>query len=978
VPSDDVAQYSAHLQSVGSALPVATALISSAGGELLYANPEFCSLTGHLNEHGQVAAELFGDPGAFAELVGEAGRGEAVRSVTMELNAGQDDCWVDVSLSRVAELGDDGAVTLALNDVTEKHALESQVVEMARFPDMNPGPVLRLDRSGRILGTNLATRTLFDDGDLDGRSWWDICPGFDEARWKEIVADEAERSVEVEMGDRCLVFAHVADPLSDTLFAFGADITPVRDANRLVAEQAEELSEVARFPNMNPGPVLQLDRGGRVLLANRAAHDLFGDELEERRWSTLCPDFDDWFWQDVLRSDDFMTLERQVGGRNFIFTHRCDELSHRVFVYGADVTEQRQADELTRLLLASTGEGIYGVDLDGICTFANPACLKMLGYSDASDLLGREMHDLVHHTRPDGTHYPREECRIYLALSEEKGVHTDDEVLWRKDGSSFAAEYWSYPMIMDGGLVGSVLTFLDITERRAFEEELAQAKNAAEAASDAKSQFMANMSHELRTPMNAIIGYSEMLMEDAEDEGDEESVADLAKINAAGRHLLELINAVLDLSKIEAGGMELHLEEFDVAGMISDVAIVTEPLLAKNDNALELVLSESLGAMRSDVTKIRQSLLNLLSNAAKFSSDGSIIMSAARDERDGEEWIVMAVKDSGTGIPADKLDHVFEEFAQASSTIARDFGGTGLGLPLTRRICRLLGGDVILESELGVGSTFTIELPAAGPADDGGDAISAAAPLVAESGAAGAIDVLVIDDDAHARELLIRGLEREGYSVATAGEGSTGIELARTLKPALITLDIIMPGMDGWAVLSALKADPETSDIPVTMLSIAPDHERGLLLGAVESLTKPIDRDVLYGIVKKHVVQGDFRVLIVDDEEASRSLIRRYGEAAGWLCEEAENGQVALEAIDRRPPDLVLLDLMMPVMDGFTLLDELRADPEKSGIPIVVLTAKTLTADDRARLQGNVERVIEKGGRTADEVIDHLRDVLNA
>ena len=950
------------------------------GTELLYGNGEFCDLMGleRVADAETRLADLVADGEAVAKLLEEAAD-HPVRDVTIRLvGGGADDRWAQLSTAVGTDLAGSNAVTVTLRDVTRHRRVEQQVADMARFPDMNPGPVLRFDGAGSILMANAASLRLFGDTDLVGKSWLEICPGMDESLWAELSGPGGERSIEVDIEDRCFVFAHVTDSSGGFHFAFGADITEMRVANKLVAEQAEQLAEVARFPDMNPGPVLQVSEDTTIRLANRAALTLFGDELDGRLWSDVCPDFDEAIWQAALETEDFVSLERHVGDRQFIFIHRCDHQSRLVFVYGADVTEQRRADELIRLLLASTGEGIYGVDREGRCTFANPAAVSILGYDSDADLLGQVMHDLVHHTRADGEPYPQEECRIYLALREREGLHTDDEVMWRRDGSSFPVEYWSFPMELNGELVGSVLTFVDITERRRVQQELADAKGAAEAASEAKSQFMANMSHELRTPMNAIIGYSEMLIEDAEDAGDEATVEDLEKINASGKHLLELINAVLDLSKIEAGGMDLHIESFDVATMISDVAVVTQPLVEKNGNTLVPELGDGLGEMQSDVTKIRQSLLNLLSNAAKFSDDDEIVLRATREQRNGEAWVMFAVEDHGTGIAEDKLDHVFEEFAQASSTIARDYGGTGLGLPLTRRICRLLGGDVVLESELGVGSTFTIELPAIAPEEATEPAEAAATAAPGKPADSERPDVLVIDDDAHARELLVRGLEREGYAVVTASNGPTGLELARELQPALITLDIIMPTMDGWAVLTALKDDPATADIPVAMLSIAPDAELGLLLGAVESMTKPIDRDDLYGLVKKYVIPGVFHVLIVDDDQDSRTIVRRYGEAAGWECEEAENGAVALEAVDARRPDLILLDLMMPVLDGFEVLEALRAHPEHRDIPVVVLTAKVLTEEDRARLHGDVERIIEKSQHGTDEVIAYLNSVLSA
>jgi PAS domain S-box-containing protein len=941
---------------------------------VLYANRALAELLGLETVVGRSTTEFFEDAAGFDGALRDVSHNdlqEAGLTLTTALGPPRS---VQVSLRRVAGVRKPGAVVMALHDLTEQIELSARVAEMARFPDMNPGPVLRFDQAGHVILANQAARSVFHGDKLVGRSWIDVCSEMDDQRWQELLA-QGEVSVEVLIGPKSFVFAHVVDVETGAVFAFGSDVTSIRETDRLLDEQSEQLAEFARLPDMNPGPVFKLDADSTILLANRAALDLFGADLVGRRWLDTCPDFSASDWDEVRESGGFVAVERAIGDGLFIFFHRCDHESQRVFVYGADVTAQRRADDLVRLLLASTGEGIYGLDADGRCTFANPAALSVLGYSTGDELLGKNMHDLVHHTRADGRPYPREECTVFTALSDGQGVHLDDEVMWRKDGSSFPVEFWSYPMESNGELVGSVLTFVDITQRRRAQDELAQAKQEAEAASEAKSQFLANMSHELRTPMNAIIGYSEMLIEDAELDGNEETVADLSKINSAGQHLLELINNVLDLSKIEAGGMDLHVEHFHVEELVRDITTLTQPLVERNSNRLEIELGEDLGQMQSDVTKIRQAVMNLISNAAKFTENGVVTLRADREHREGTDWISLAVSDTGTGIPDDKLDHVFEEFAQASSTIARDYGGTGLGLPLTRRFSLLLGGDVHLESELGVGSTFTIELPAVVSDVHGQLPGHEGLGRDSDSGSPGG-DILVIDDDARARELLLRGLEREGYSVTTAADGATGLELARKLKPALITLDIIMPTMDGWAVLTALKADPETRDIPVAMVSIAPDNDLGIILGAVESLQKPIDRDALYSLVRRYVVSEGSRVLIVDDDETSRELTRRYGEAAGWKCDEAENGAIALERIAERRPDLILLDLMMPVMNGFEMLDELRSRPEYRSIPILVLTAKALTEEDRKKLNGNVERVIEKGRHSTEDVLAYVRNVL--
>ncbi len=510
---------------------------------------------------------------------------------------------------------------------------------------------------------------------------------------------------------------------------------------------------------------------------------------------------------------------------------------------------------------------------------------------------------------------------------------------------------------------------------------LGEAREAAEAASTAKSTFLANMSHELRTPMNAIIGYSEMLMEDAEDEGDEAAAADLKKIQSAGKHLLALINDVLDLSKIEAGRMEVVLEDFEIRAVIDDIVATSETLVKKNDNRLRVEVDPSLGSMRADLTKVRQALLNLLSNAAKFTREGEIALVVAQETRDGVPWVRMAVSDTGIGIPPEKHDRVFEEFSQADDETTRDYGGTGLGLPISRRFCRMMGGDITLESRAGEGSTFTILLPIQVMPEAEPPAVAeVAAPeaaLPSRPGEPGT--VLVIDDDPNALDLLGRTLQSTGHRVVTASDGQEALRLARTLQPVAITLDVVMPGMDGWEVLRELKLDPETRDIPVVMVTMTDDRETGYALGATEFLTKPIERDRLVQLLERYAAADSQRcALVVDDQPENREMLRRTLEKERWQVSEAENGRVALDRVAERRPSLILLDLMMPVMDGFEFVMELRKVEAWREIPIIVVTARDLTEEDRSRLSGEVAGLIQKGGMDRESLLAQLRAQLSA
>jgi signal transduction histidine kinase/DNA-binding response OmpR family regulator len=502
-------------------------------------------------------------------------------------------------------------------------------------------------------------------------------------------------------------------------------------------------------------------------------------------------------------------------------------------------------------------------------------------------------------------------------------------------------------------------------------------KAAAETANQTKSIFLANMSHELRTPLNAIIGYSEMLIEESEDSGETAHVPDVTKILAAGKHLLELINAVLDLSKIEADRMELCLENFSVAGLVDDVVSVLRPQLEKNGNKFQVAIDPAVtgtgesGVMRADQTKVRQSLFNLLSNAGKFTSNGTVSLDvrALPGQR-----IAFAVADTGVGIRPDQMAKLFEPFVQADSSISRKYGGTGLGLVISRRFARMMGGDITVSSEEGKGSVFLMNLPQWIDTAVGAEA----AVATSSSGtAASAGTVLVIDDENSVHDILRRTLDRYGFRTESASNGKEGLRMARKIRPQAITLDVMMPGMDGWAVLTALKADPELADIPVIMLTVVDNRNAGYALGAADYLTKPIDRDRLAAVLLRYRDNATTTALVVEDDSAAREVMRRLLESEGWRVLEACNGHEALDQMAKGPPGIVLLDLMMPEMNGFEFLAEMDARLEWKSIPVIVVTAKDLTADDRARLNGRVSRVVQKGTYQRDEFLEYVSRLVN-
>jgi signal transduction histidine kinase/CheY-like chemotaxis protein len=414
----------------------------------------------------------------------------------------------------------------------------------------------------------------------------------------------------------------------------------------------------------------------------------------------------------------------------------------------------------------------------------------------------------------------------------------------------------------------------EIFHRKQTQEELLNAKHAAEEANRAKSTFLANMSHELRTPLNAIIGYSEMLEEETRDSGKIENVQDLRKIQASGKHLLSLINDVLDLSKIEAGKMVLHLETFEVSQVIEEMVTTLQPAAAKNGNSIHVHLADNVNMMRADITKVRQILFNLLSNACKFTDHGTVSVNVEQIKTEDRDWIQFQVHDTGIGISAKQKENLFQEFAQADASIARKYGGTGLGLAITHRFVQLMKGCIWVESETGQGAVFTVRLPAQVVAETTESAqpeSSGRVPVASSETKTGLETILVIDDDPSVRDLMSRFLTKLDFHVVAASNGEEGIRLARQVHPLLITLDVVMPDCDGWTVLNRLKSDSKLAKIPVIMVTVVDNEAMGLDLGASNYLIKPVDRDRLAVLVEKHRVTRSST--ITDDSPVPLSYV---------------------------------------------------------------------------------------------------------
>jgi signal transduction histidine kinase/CheY-like chemotaxis protein len=520
-----------------------------------------------------------------------------------------------------------------------------------------------------------------------------------------------------------------------------------------------------------------------------------------------------------------------------------------------------------------------------------------------------------------------------------------------------------------------------IIDHSEAETALHKAKDEAERASYAKSEFLAQMSHELRTPLNAILGYTEMLIEDAQDMDQKYFIPDLGKIHISGKHLLSVINDILDLAKIEAGKIEIYPETFKISKMIKSIYQTSLPLADNNKNTLEVNCLKDPGTMYSDQIRIIQILLNLLSNACKFTHNGSILIDIdSETDAENEEWIIFRIHDTGIGIEPDNLEMLFDKFAQGDSSATREYGGSGLGLTISRSFCKMLGGDISIKSEVKKGSTFTVRLPSKYRGKNELEKDLEGEKIDEENYIKETLSkktILIIDDDPSIHDLLSIYLENKSYKVEKANGGECGLDIANKIIPDLIILDLLMPDTDGWEVLTKLKQNPRTREIPVIVASMIEDKKRCFGLGANEYILKPINRELLAKNIEKFIKhQKAYKVMIIEDDQNTREMLRALLPKNEWNIVEAENGRIALDKIYQVNPDVVILDLMMPEMDGFEFATKLKNNPVGKSIPIIALTAKMLKPKDYILLDGKIERILEKSSFNNEKLLRVLRKIL--
>jgi PAS domain S-box-containing protein len=695
--------------------------------------------------------------------------------------------------------------------------------------------------------------------------------------------------------------------------------------------------------------------------------------------------------------DGFNEMLGQIQIRDSELRHAREDLERRVdertLELEQEVADRQRAQEALhesegriRLLLDSTAEAIYGIDREGRCTFCNPATLRLLGREKGDALLGKDMHAEMHHSHTDGTPYPAADCQIYNSLHRGEGVHSDEDVFWRADGTCFPVEYWAYPIRKEGEAVGAVVTFLDITERKRAEAGMLEAKEAAEAASLAKSEFLANMSHEIRTPMNGIIGMTELALDTSLTA---EQTNYLSLVRSSADSLLHVINDILDFSKIEAGKLELEKTEFDIRDLLRDTL---KTLSQRTDQKLlEICARVSPSVPKfliGDPTRLRQLVVNLVGNAIKFTEEGNVILDAELEERTGDEVrLHLSVSDTGMGIPLEKQHVIFESFAQADGSTTRRFGGTGLGLTISRQLVELMGGRIWVESEVGKGSTFHFTCKF-----QQGTVAASDQERIAGRSLPG-LNVLVADNNPVNRKIFSEMLTNWRMNPTLADSGASALEQLEAAQKAgrafpVVLLDALMPKVDGFQVLQRIQDNPGLAGAVIMLLSgnrHLVDTARCRELGVKQYLTKPVGQSELLdailtalglGAVEERLMESTVRVpekprgrplniLLSEDNPVNQMLAIRLLEKAGHRVLLASTGREALMAWENAGIpgfDVVLMDIQMPEMDGMEATAAIRERERNSGkhIPILAMTAHAMRGDKEKYLASGMDGYVSK------------------
>lgn len=778
----------------------------------------------------------------------------------------------------------------------------------------------------------------------------------------------------------------VSDTTREANAALAREIDYRRKAEKIIQESEGRLQD---FLDNAHDLIQSVDTAGRFIYVNRAWKRVLGytdEEVENLNFFQIldpgCRERCQREFSRILRGENLPVLEvdfvaadgRMVrcSGSTDVWSKDGEPVVTRSLF--RDVTEQQEARKTLeafqanlRALVENTGDAIWSVDrAKRLITFNTAFSMALEVRTDREPVVGDRPVDCL----PKGDIRWYEEMYDRALYGNAFSELRDEEI----GGQIRSYEFFFTPIREATGITGVAVFERDVTARRRTQLALRMAKEGAEAANLAKSQFLASMSHELRTPLNSVIGFTNILLKNRSGNLADMELSFLERITSNGKHLLGLINEVLDLAKIEAGRMELDLNPVELGPLINDTLSQLEAQASLKEVLLRSDVPEGIRAIEADSGKLKQVIINLVGNALKFTTEGEVAVEVAVQE-DGQTPLAISVRDTGIGIPPDRLQAIFEAFQQAEKGTNREFGGTGLGLTISRSLCQFMGYDLRVESEVGKGSTFTILfLEGASPEEQAEKELieEALKPMESTrpaSGPAGSkvkkgmrARILVIDDEPDSRRLLKTQLEEERFEVLTASSAELGLQMAREQKPDLITLDLIMPDLSGWEALRKFKEAPDLQDIPVVIISVAADEpDRGSLLGAIDILTKPADEEELLGVILRNLGEAEGRtVLVVEDEPGTQELYRSCLEAEGFQVVLASNGEDAEAALERVTPDLILLDLIMPIMDGTAFLTRLRRDPTKAQLPVVICTAKEISRVERGLLLEQAAEIVSK------------------